>query len=63
MIWFLTTAASEVLAIRRAMDDLPESFPAIRAGSPYGTTSTSTVPVRSSARSGCNCSDRSRIST
>ena len=38
MIWFLTTAASEVLAIRTAAEDLPRGFPVVRAGSPYGTS-------------------------
>ncbi|WP_421121432.1 cobaltochelatase subunit CobN [Aquihabitans daechungensis] len=35
MIWFLTTAATEVLALRTASEDLPDDFPAVRAGSPY----------------------------
>lgn len=35
MIVFLTTAATEVLALRTAAEDLPVDFPAVRAGSPY----------------------------
>lgn len=35
MIWFLTTAATEILALRTAAEDLPEGFPPVRAGSPY----------------------------
>ncbi|MEO6629949.1 MAG: cobaltochelatase subunit CobN, partial [Aquihabitans sp.] len=35
MIVFLTTAATEVLALRTASEDLPEGFPNVRAGSPY----------------------------
>ncbi|MGN6694411.1 MAG: cobaltochelatase subunit CobN [Aquihabitans sp.] len=35
MIVFLTTAATEVLALRTASEDLPDGFPAVRAGSPY----------------------------
>src|SRR5690349_5620442 len=35
MIWFLTTAATEVLALRSASESLPQDFPAVRAGSPY----------------------------
>ena len=37
MIWFLTTAATEVLALRTASEALPDGFPPVRAGSPYGT--------------------------
>lgn len=36
MILFLTTAATEVLALRTAAEDLPPGFPALRAGSPFG---------------------------
>jgi cobaltochelatase CobN len=35
MIWFLTTAATEVLALRSASESLPTDFPKVRAGSPY----------------------------
>lgn len=35
MIVFLTTAATEVLALRTAAEGLPDDFPAVRAGSPY----------------------------
>ncbi len=35
MIVFLTTAATEVLALRTAAEGLPEGFAAVRAGSPY----------------------------
>jgi cobaltochelatase CobN len=37
MIWFLTTAATEILALRSASEGLPEDFPSVRAGSPYTT--------------------------
>jgi cobaltochelatase CobN len=36
MILFLTTAATEVLALRTAAEGLPSGFPALRAGSPFG---------------------------
>jgi cobaltochelatase CobN len=35
VIWFLTTAATEVLALRTAAEDLPDGFPPVRAGSPF----------------------------
>ncbi|HEX6245643.1 MAG TPA: cobaltochelatase subunit CobN, partial [Polyangiales bacterium] len=35
MIYFLTTAATEVLALRSASEGLPDDFPTLRAGSPY----------------------------
>ncbi|HEY4420161.1 MAG TPA: cobaltochelatase subunit CobN, partial [Pseudonocardia sp.] len=38
MIWFLTTAASEVLAMRTAIGDLPAGFAEVRSGSPYTAT-------------------------
>ena len=38
MIWFLTTAATEVLALRSVAEALPAGFPPVRAGSPYNTT-------------------------
>lgn len=50
MIVFLTTAATEVLALRTASEDLPEDFPAVRTGSPYSVDvdldTTSCVLVR-----------------
>ena len=35
-ILFLTTAATEVLALRTASESLPDGFPPVRAASPYG---------------------------
>jgi cobaltochelatase CobN len=38
MICFLTTAATEILALRSASESFPQDFPAVRAGSPYTST-------------------------
>lgn len=35
MIWFLTTAKTEILALRAAIESLPPDFPHVRAASPY----------------------------
>ncbi len=35
MIWFLTTAKTEILALRTAIESLPPDFPEVRAASPY----------------------------
>ena len=34
MIWFLTNADTEILALRSVVDDLPEGFPSVRAANP-----------------------------
>ena len=38
MIWFLTNADTEILALRTVVDDLPDGFPRVRAANPHMLT-------------------------